>query len=163
MGKIQKGNKKLGCRDDFDATIIKSRFDFEKEHVRTEIPSLIFTLEDNDGVLSQVAYATGSAWKIVDDGRRIEHQVRKNVVRGTKLGFLQERVLQGLGLGLGMPERGKPTDAEVWTGLRFHWKMEQISWSIVLPNEKPVKVIHLMPTKYLGGYEFKTTILPKKN
>ena len=152
MGKVQKGNKELGCRDDFDATIIKSRFGFEKENIQNDIPSLIFTLEHKDGVLSQVAYSTGSGWKIVDDGRRIEHQMRRNVVRGSMYGFFQERVL--VGLKVDMRGRGTPTEADTWTGLMFHWKIEEISPVVSLPNEKTGKIIHLLPTKYLGGLEF---------
>jgi len=152
LGKVQKGNKELGCRDDFDATIIKSRFGFEKENIQNDIPSLIFTLEHKDGVLSQVAYSTGSGWKIVDDGRRIEHQMRRNVVRGSMYGFFQERVL--VGLKVDMRGRGTPTEADTWTGLMFHWKIEEISPVVSLPNEKTGKIIHLLPTKYLGGLEF---------
>ena len=159
MGKVQKGNKELGCRDDFDATIIKSRFGFEKENIQNDIPSLIFTLEDKDGVLSQVAYSTGSGWKIVDDGRRIEHQMRMNVVRGSMFGFFQERVL--VGLKLDMRGHGTPTEADTWTGLMFHWKIEEISPVVSLPNEKTGKIIHLMPTKYLGGLEF-SNITPEE-
>jgi hypothetical protein len=151
LGKIQKGNKELGCRDDFDATIIKSSFGFEKENIHNDIPSLIFTLEDKDGVASQVAFNTGSGWQIVDDGRQIEHKFRKNVVRGSMYGFFQERVL--VGLKVNMRGRGKPTEADTWTGLMFHWKIEEISPVVSLPNEKTGKIIHLLPTKYLGGLE----------
>ena len=159
MGKVQKGNKELGCRDDFDATIIKSSFGFEKENIHNDIPSLIFTLEDKDGVLSQVAYSTGSGWKIVDDGRRIEQQVRKNVVRGSMFGFFQERVL--VGLRVDMRGCGTPTEADTWTGLMFHWKIEEISPVVSLHNEKTGKIIHLLPTKYLGGLEF-SNITPEE-
>jgi hypothetical protein len=152
LGKIQKGNKELGCRDDFDATIIKSSFGFEKENIHNDIPSLIFTLEDKDGVASQVAFNTGSGWQIVDDGRQIEHKFRKNVVRGSMFGFFQERVL--VGLRVDMRGCGTPTEADTWTGLMFHWKIEEISPVVSLPNEKTGKIIHLMPTKYLGGLEF---------
>ena len=152
MGKIQKGNKELGCRDDFDATIINSRFDFEKENVRNGIPSLIFTLEHKDGVLSQVAYSTGNGWEIVNDGRRMEHKVRKNVVTSSIMGHLIGRIVKDLDLP--MYERGNPTEADVWTGMKFHWKIEEIGLAIALPNERAGKIVHLMPTKYLGGYEF---------
>ena len=154
MGKVQKGNKELGCRDDFDATIIKSRFGFEKENIQNDIPSMIFTMEDKDGVLSQVAYSTGNGWKIVDDGRRIEHQVRKNVVRGTMYGFFQERVL--VGLRVDMRGRGTPKEADTWAGLMFHWKIEEIIPVVSLPNENTGKIVHLLPTKYLGGLDLNT-------
>ena len=159
MGKIQKGNKELGCRDDFDATIIKSSFGFEKENIHNDIPSLIFTLEDKDGVLSQVAYSTGSGWQIVDDGRRIEHKIRRNVVTGSIMGYLIGRIVKDLDLL--MSERGNPTEADVWTGLKFHWKIEEIGLAISLPNERAGKIVHLMPTKYLGGYEF-SNITPEE-
>jgi hypothetical protein len=35
----------------------------------------------------------------------------------------------------------------------FHWKIEEISPVVSLPNEKTGKIIHLLPTKYLGGLE----------
>ena len=159
MGKIQKGNKELGCRDDFDATIIKSSFGFEKENIHNDIPSLIFTLEDKDGVLSQVVYSTGSGWKIVDDGCRIEHKVRRNVVTGSIMGYLIGRIVKDLDLL--MSERGNPTEADVWTGLKFHWKIEEIGLAISPPNERAGKIVHLMPTKYLGGYEF-SNITPEE-
>ena len=151
MGKIKKENMAPGSHDDFDATIIKSHFGFEKGELPGANPSLIFTLEDKEGVISQVAFDTGSGWKIVDDGRRIEHQMRMNVVRGSMFGFFQERVL--VGLKVNMRGRGKPTEADTWTGLMFHWKIEEISPVVSLPNEKTGKIIHLLPTKYLGGLE----------
>ena len=140
-----------GSHDVFDATIIKSHFGFEKGELPGANPSLIFTLEDKEGVISQVAFDTGSGWKIVDDGRRIEHQMRMNVVRGSMFGFFQERVL--VGLKVNMRGRGKPTEADTWTGLMFHWKIEEICPVVSLPNEKTGKIIHLLPTKYLGGLE----------
>jgi hypothetical protein len=154
LGKIKKENMAPGSHDDFDATIIKSHFGFEKGELPGANPSLIFTLEDKEGVISQVAFDTGSGWKIVDDGRRIEHQMRMNVVRGSMFGFFQERVL--VGLKVNMRGRGKPTEADTWTGLMFHWKIEEISPVVSLPNKNTGKIIQLMPTKFLGGFESST-------
>jgi len=159
LGKVQKGNMAPRSHDDFDGTIIKSHFGFEKGELTGANPSLIFTLEDKKGGISQVAYSTGSGWQIADDGRKIEHQMRKNVVRGTMYGFFQERVL--VGLKLDMRGHGTPTEADTWTGLMFHWKIEEISPVVSLPNEKTGKIIHLLPTKYLGGLEF-SNITPEE-
>ena len=159
MGKSKKENMAPGSHDDFDGTIIKSHFGFEKGELTGANPSLIFTLEDKKGGISQVAYSTGSGWQIADDGRKIEHQMRKNVVRGTMYGNFQERVL--VGLRVDMRGRGTPTEADTWTGLMFHWKIEEISPVVSLPNEKTGKIIHLLPTKYLGGLEF-SNITPEE-
>ena len=159
MGKSKKENMAPGSHDDFDGTIIKSHFGFEKGELTGANPSLIFTLEDQDGVLSQVAYSTGSGWQIVDDGRRIEHKIRRNVVTGSIMGYLIGRIVKDLDLL--MSERGNPTEADVWTGLKFHWKIEEIGLAISPPNERAGKIVHLMPTKYLGGYEF-SNITPEE-
>jgi hypothetical protein len=165
LGKSKKENMAPGSHDDFDGTIIKSHFGFEKEELTGTNASLIFTLEDKKGGISQVAFDTGNGWKVVDDGRKIEHKFRNNVVRGTMYGLFQERVL--VGLRLDMRGHGTPKEADTWTGLMFHWKIEEISPIVSLPNEKTGNIIHLMPTKFLGGFESKATIpepiiLPKK-
>ena len=72
-----------------------------------------------------------------------------------------------VGLRLDMRGHGTPKEADTWTGLMFHWKIEEISPIVSLPNEKTGNIIHLMPTKFLGGFESKATIpepiiLPKK-
>jgi hypothetical protein len=35
----------------------------------------------------------------------------------------------------------------------FHWKIEEISPVVSLPNKNTGKIIQLMPTKFLGGFE----------
>jgi hypothetical protein len=153
---MKKLEPKPSFHDDFDATIIKSRFGFEEGSINSDIPSLIFSLEEKNGDISHVAFSTGSGgWRIVEDGRRVEHQVRRNVVRGSMYGFFQVRVL--VGLKVDMRGRGTPTEADTWTGLIFHWKIEEISPVVSLLDKNTGKIIQLMPTKFLGGYEFSTT------
>ena len=45
MGKSKKENMAPGSHDDFDGTIIKSHFGFEKGELTGANPSLIFTLK----------------------------------------------------------------------------------------------------------------------
>ena len=158
MRKAQKRNLELKAsfHDDFDATIIKSWFGFEEENLTGAEPSLIFTLEEKDGNILQVAFNTGIGWQIVEDGHRVEHSgFRKNFVSNSIIGCLIIRVIKGLGMR--MAERGHPLESDIWIGLKFHWKMEEIDLVKALPDGKAGKIVHLMPTKYLGEYEFSTT------
>lgn len=141
--------------DDFDATIIKSWFGFEKGRLNSTTPSLIFTLEEKNGDRHQVAFNAGIGWQIVEGGHRVEHSFRRNFVTNSTTGCLLTRVIKNLDMP--MWERGNPTEADVWIGLKFHWKMETIDLVEALPNGKTRKPVHLMPTKFLGGYEFSTT------
>ena len=163
MKKAHKENTELhpNFHDDFDATIIKSWFGFEERNRSTTTPSLIFTLKEKDGGMSQVAFNTGSGWQIVEDGRRVEHNIRKNFVVNSIMGHLVTRVIKNLEMR--MWERGNPRDADVWMGLKFHWKMEEIDLSVPLPNEKPGKITHLMPTEFLRGYKFSSVTEPEES
>ena len=49
-------------------------------------------------------------------------------------------------------------EADVWIGLKSHWKIEAIDLTKALRNEKQGEIIHLIPTKFLGRYEFSNTI-----
>jgi hypothetical protein len=75
------------------------------------------------------------------------------------MGRLIERVIQKLQIP--MWERGNPVDADVWVGLKFHWEIEEIDLVTKFPEEKVGKIVYLMPTKFLGGHEFKKS--PHKN
>jgi hypothetical protein len=56
-------------------------------------------------------------------------------------------------MGIALWERGFPTEAEIWAGLAFHWKREEVSFGKGILEEKGGKTTHLMPTDYLPDYK----------
>ena len=149
MRKIIGVKPELGFRASFDAIISKSLFSIPRDSTSL---SLIFTLEDKQIGSIQVVFDTGVGWQSFDGGRHIKHPFRHNFLAKSEVGCLIKRVVGDLDIH--MYERGLPTYAEVWVGLIFHWKMEEIILEEKqLPGEKFGKIVHLMPDKFLGGHK----------
>jgi hypothetical protein len=142
---------KTGLHDDFDATISKSRFRITDESQDKSALSLSFTLEDKHIRPIEVAFDIGDGWQIIDDGHYVKHPLRRNFVARSEIGHLIMRVVKDLNVH--MWERGVPTHADVWVGLKFHWKIEGVSLEKWLLGGEASKIVRLMPTKFLGGHE----------
>jgi hypothetical protein len=137
-----------GSNDGFDATITKSRFGNVEQ--RSE-PSLIMTLEHDDGKKSDVAFNTGIGWEILNGGRSVKNPMRRGFMVYTVIACLMTRVLHDLDVHL--YDRGSSTDADIWDGLKFHWKIEEIILGEGRKEGILGKITQLMPTKFLGGHE----------
>jgi len=140
-----------GLPDDFDAVITKSWFGFKEEYQKGTVPLLLLDLEGPEIEPLNVAFSIGADWKITDGGRRVEHPKKKRFVRTSMIGNLMDRVVNKMGIP--MWERGYPTEADIWTGLAFHWKREEITFGPGILEEKGGKTSHLMPTDYLPDFQ----------
>lgn len=140
-----------GLPDDFDAAIARSWFGYKEEYQKGQVPLLLLDLEGPEIEPVNVAFSIGADWKIVEGGKRVEHpKGKKRFVMTSMIGRLIDRVVREMGIE--MWERGFPTDADIWTGLAFHWKREEISFPGLL-EEKGGKTTHLMPTDYLPDFK----------
>ncbi len=140
-----------GLPDDFDAMIARSWFGFKEEYQKGTVPLLLLDLEGEEIEPTNVAFSIGADWKVVA-GNRVEHpKGKKRFVMTSMIGRLIHRVAHEMGIELW--ERGFPTDAEIWTGLAFHWKREEITFGPGILEEKGGKTTHLMPTDYLPDYK----------
>ena len=145
-------SSKATIQDDFDATIVKSRFGFITEQNDNTIPSLIFTVEENGSYPFEVGFRADNRWQIVDSGRRLEGpNVMTHFKAHSMMGCLMMRVFKDLNVQ--MSDRGGPTDANIWVGLQFHWKIKEIDLGKGYPGDKSEIVVHLMPVKFLGGHQ----------
>ncbi len=141
-----------GLPDDFDAVITRSWFGFKEEYQKGQVPLLLLDLEGEEIEPTNVAFSIGADWKIVDGGHRVEHpKGKKRFVMTSMIGRLIDRVVNQMDIE--MWERGFPTEADIWTGLAFHWKREEITFGPGILEEKGGKTTHLMPTDYLPDYK----------
>lgn len=140
-----------GLPDDFDAVIARSWFGFKEEYQKGTVPLLLLDLEGEEIEPTNVAFSIGADWKITDGGHRVEHPKKKRFVMTSMIGRLIHRVAHEIGIELW--ERGFPTEADIWAGLAFHWKREEISFGPGILEEKGGKTTHLMPTDYLPDYK----------
>ena len=140
-----------GLPDDFDAMITRSWFGFKEEYQKGQIPLLLLDLEGAEIEPQNVAFSIGKDWKIAEGGNRVEHpKGKKRFVATSMIGYLIDRVVNKIGIELW--ERGFPTEADIWSGLAFHWMREEISYPGLL-EAKGGKTTHLMPTDYLPDYK----------
>lgn len=140
-----------GLPDDFDAVIAKAWFGFKAEYQKGQVPLLLLDLEGPEVEPLNVAFSIGGDWNIVDGGKRVEHSKgKKRFVRGAMIGHLIDRVAVQMGIPLW--ERGFPTEANIWTGLAFHWKREDITYGAGILEDKGGKTTHLMPTDHLADF-----------
>jgi len=140
-----------GLPDDFDAIITRSWFGFKEEYQKGQVPLLLLDLEGPEIEPINVAFSIGADWKIVDGGDRVEHpKGKKRFVMTSMIGHLIHRVAHEMGVELW--ERGYPTEANIWQGLAFHWKREEISYPGLL-EAKGGKTSHLLPTDFLPDFK----------
>ena len=148
-----------GLPNDIDGYMVNCRFGMNDEYMSAVSKSddattgtqFIFDLVDAEGnELGSVGYSVGSGWTAADDGLSITHDKRAKVIRGTRYGDLQERVL--VQMKVDMRGRGAPVDAKIWEGFGAHW-MQEDKKSV---SGKVNKVLY--PVSFLG---FKEGIVKK--
>jgi hypothetical protein len=152
-----------GLPDDFDAQISSASFGFKPEYQDGKVPLLLLDLEGKEIEPTTVAFSIGADWKITEGGHKVEHpKGKKRFVATSMIGRLIDRVVNQMGVP--MWERGFPTEADIWPGLSFHWKREDIDFGKGILAEKGGKTTHLMPTDFLANYaggETPATIAPE--
>lgn len=150
MSTQQDWTTESGLLDDFDGIVTGARFDTPSNYAGGGQPLLELTVLADDGNETTGRYSLGNVgqWEIINDGEEVVSRVGKQkFVSTSKYGKLIERLTQldpsCLQTIIG---RGNPRMAEVWIGLRFHWKREKFTYQGLGTGETQ----SLMPTDYLG-------------
>jgi len=148
-----------GLPDDFDAVITRAWFGYKNEYKQGTVPLLLLDLEGPEIEPLNVAFSIGADWRITDGGHRVEHpKGKKRFVKTAMIGHLIYRVVTEMGIP--MWERGFPTEADIWTGLAFHWKREEISFGPGILEDKGGKTTHLMPIDHLPDFKIDEDTTP---
>jgi len=138
-----------GLPNDVDGYIHHPYFGFKKEYAEvagTDSPMIIFPLVNEDGEeIGSQGFSCGAGWLVKDEGARIEHPLRSNIIKTSLYGQLIRRVKDVLKVR--MEEYGSPLLAATWDGLGFHWKQEE--HRTVSGDMKT----GLMPVEFLGERE----------
>jgi len=151
-------NTEVGLPNDFDGYISNPRFGYTEAYASkvtaapggsesTGLQFIVDLISAQGEVLANAGWSVGGGWAPSADGRYITHPTRKNVVTGSMYANLQNRVIgaKPAGLEVDMDQRGSPLDAMSWSGLGFHWMVEE--HKTVGGAMKP----GLMPTAVLTG------------
>jgi hypothetical protein len=143
-----------GLPNDVDAWMVNCHFGKNDEYMSavsktddaTTGTQFIFDLVDAEGnEVGSVGYSVGSGWTPSSDGLTITHDKRANVIRGTRYGDFQEKVL--VTMKVDMRGRGAPIEAKIWEGFGAHW-MQEDKKSV---SGKVNKVLY--PVSFLGFKE----------
>ena len=140
-------NTDTGLPDDFDFTITSAIFGFRSEYQDGEVPLLIWEGESPDEDVESIIFPCGKGWDVVKKGSGVEHAKRTRFIKTSMIGKLITRVVDELKVD--MRSRGPATSADVWKGLSFHMKREEIKYEGLF-EDRGGKTIHLMPVAVLG-------------
>ena len=136
-----------GLPDDFDFHITGATFGYRQEYMDGEVPLLIWEGESPDEDIESIIWPCGQGWEVVKGGAEVEHPKRNRFVKTSMMGKLISRVVNELGVD--MRSRGPATRAEVWKGLGFHMKREEIEYGSGILEDRGGKTTHLMPVAML--------------
>jgi hypothetical protein len=136
-----------GLPDDFDFHVTGATFGYRQEYMDGEVPLLIWEGESPDEDIESIIWPCGQGWEVVKGGAEVEHPKRSRFVKTSMMGKLISRVVNELGVD--MRNRGPATRAEVWKGLGFHMKREDIEYGSGILEDRGGKTTHLMPVAVL--------------
>jgi hypothetical protein len=136
-----------GLPDDFDFHITGASFGYRQEYMDGEVPLLIWEGESPDEDVESIIWPCGQGWEVVKGGAEVQHPKRNRFVKTSMMGKLISRVVSELGVD--MRSRGPATKAEVWKGLGFHLKREEIEYGSGILEDRGGKTTHLMPVAVL--------------
>lgn len=136
-----------GLPDDFDFHITGASFGYRQEYMDGEVPLLIWEGESPDEDVESIIWPCGQGWEVVKGGAEVQHPKRNRFVKTSMMGKLISRVVSELGID--MRSRGPATKADVWKGLGFHLKREEIEYGSGILEDRGGKTTHLMPVAVL--------------
>lgn len=136
-----------GLPDDFDFYITGASFGYRKEYMDGEVPLLIWEGESPDEDVDSIIWPCGQGWEVVKGGAEVEHPKRTRFVKTSMVGRLINRVVNELDVD--MRSRGPATRADVWKGLGFHMRREEIEYGSGILEDRGGKTTHLMPVAVL--------------
>jgi hypothetical protein len=136
-----------GLPDDFDFYITSATFGYRQEYMNGEVPLLIWEGESPDEDVESIIWPCGQGWEVIKGGAEVQHPKRNRFVKTSMMGKLISRVVNELGVD--MRSRGPATRADVWKGLGFHMKREEIEYGSGILEDRGGKTTHLMPVAVL--------------
>ena len=149
-----------GLPDDFDFHITGATFGYRQEYMDGEVPLLIWEGESPDEDVESIIWPCGQGWEVMKGGAEVQHPKRNRFVKTSMMGKLISRVVNELGVD--MRTRGPATKADVWKGLGFHLKREEIEYGSGILEDRGGKTTHLMPTAVLEkSTKTKATAVPE--
>ena len=139
-----------GLLDDFDFTITEARFAFDAKYNNGETMMLQLegTTDNVDVPTTHLWFNTGKGWVSKDGGQSIVHEsgkADKYFNRGSLIARLITRCIDDFNIGDLLNERGEPTQAKVWVGLKFHINNEVIDYGTGIEARPKA-----MPTAFIG-------------
>ena len=136
-----------GLPDDFDFHITGASFGYRQEYMDGEVPLLIWEGESPDEDVESIIWPCGQGWEVIKGGAEVQHPKRNRFVKTSMMGKLISRVVNELSVD--MRSRGPATRADVWKGLGFHMKREEIEYGSGILEDRGGKTTHLMPVAVL--------------
>ncbi len=138
-------------KSDYDGTVVAAQFMYPANYAEGRQAVLRLTIQADDGDEVSAQYSLGRAgqWEIIDDGEEVVSAIGKKRFdpRG-KYGLLIDTVRElDPRLSKEMHARGTPRRAEVWLGLRFHWKIRTERYEI---DGRTIESNAPYPVRWLG-------------
>jgi len=139
-----------GFADDFDAVIANSYFGTNTMYADGNVLLLNFELKSPDTEVGdqQAWFSCGNGWSTPDNKIAVHEKGHDAFNQSTMVRGLVRRALQLPGVAEVLIARDSekgPLNAEVWIGLKFHWKIESVGYGGRLEDRQ-----HLFPTAFLG-------------
>lgn len=136
-----------GLPDDFDFFISGAYYGYRKEYAEGEAPLLIWQGSSPDEDVEEIIWPCGKNWEVVKGGDEVSHPKRSRFIKNSMVGRLITRVVDELKVD--MRSRGKATEANVWRGLGFHLRREELEYGSGILEDRGGKTSHLMPVAVL--------------
>lgn len=158
-----------GLLDDFDFTIEEAWFGTNEKFGDSVLLNLRGVAEQMvDGDMEVVdeehtlLYSVGDGWEVQKGGRSVAHQAGKTTfVNSTNMGRLIDALVSLDGAVDVLQERGQPTDADTWEGLKLHIERKQFSYRDRNTREQVSYEVPL-PVDFLGVIEGEEDEAPAK-
>lgn len=139
-----------GLIDDFDGTISnETTFGYDQKYGDNLVFILEFDdVETEDGEPVRQFYSLGKGWDTNDNGETVFNPANpKGFNKSSNYGMFIEAVKATDAMAVLM-DRGKtPDHADVWHGLKFHFKRTDVTRTI---NKEDVTSSVLLPVEFLG-------------
>lgn len=136
-----------GLPSELDFYITRASYGYRQEYMDGEVALLIWDGSSPDEDVESIIFPCGSGWEVTKGGDEVKHPKRTRFVRSSILGRLINRVV--VELGVDMRSRGPATRADVWAGLGFHMKREELEYGPGILEDRGGKTSHLMPVAVL--------------
>lgn len=134
-----------GLLDDFDGEVVESYFGYNPQYGGGDTLLLNWKVKTAEGD-QDLLISCGKKWETVDGGKSAQRTDggKEQFVKTSHYGMILERVKK-LGAIDVLRTRGRATEADLWTGTRWHFKREKVSYGGEIGDKEKV-----MPVDFLG-------------